>query len=83
MIGSPSDRVMAALLGAGVYVGIGAIIHLLLIGNELSLTSAWTLSLLLAWPFTLAAAVGAAALTLVCVVFVVVLLVTAVSTSKN
>src|SRR5262249_50832275 len=50
--GRSEDRMMR-LLGFAIYLGIGALLHALILGPHFDWTSAWTFGWLFAWPLML------------------------------
>ena len=62
------------ILGILVYLGIGMVVHVLLIGTELDWQSAATWAVIVAWPFVISAIIAAAAIIGVLIVGICVLL---------
>jgi hypothetical protein len=50
---------MTRLMGFGIYIGIGALLHAIFVGSHFDFTSAWTFGWLLGWPIMLIISFGA------------------------
>lgn len=59
------------LIGFAIYVGVGAMLHAIVIGPHFDWTSAWTIGWLLGWPIMLFIWFWVAILCLICVATVI------------
>lgn len=60
------------LTATAFYVGIGAVLHLLILGASIDWSSAWTYAVVLGWPVILFVIVGAFGLAAVALAFLVI-----------
>jgi hypothetical protein len=54
--------ILRAVFWIGIYLGFGAVMHLIFVGSEIRLNSAWSLAVIGAWPVFAVLVAGVVAL---------------------